>query len=165
MMILVLAERSKVDTLQERKTPKALKIQALGRVQSLLPRLRLVDGVSEPYTYEKLTNMYRYLNGKGELYFIEVYESGEWKPIGDVTFWQEDMPIVIGDARYRGRGIGKRVVSALVERGRALGYDRLYVGEIYNYNTASKRCFESVGFRAYEQTAQGWRYVLELTEP
>ena len=39
MMILVLAERSKVDTLQERKTPKALKIQALGRVQPLLPRL------------------------------------------------------------------------------------------------------------------------------
>ena len=27
-----LAERSKVDTLQERKTPKALKIQALWRV-------------------------------------------------------------------------------------------------------------------------------------
>ena len=126
--------------------------------------VRLVDGVSEPYTYEKLTNMYRYLNGKGELYFIEVREAGEWKPIGDVTFWQEDMPIVIGDARYRGRGIGRRVVSALVARGRELGYDRLYVGEIYDYNTASQRCFESVGFRAYEQTAHGWRYVLELTQ-
>ena len=44
MMILVLAERSKVDTLQERKTPKALKIQALGRVQPLLPRLASIKG-------------------------------------------------------------------------------------------------------------------------
>ena len=76
---------------------------------------RAREGVSEPYTCEKLTNMYRYLNDKGELYFIEVREAGEWKPIGDVTFWQEDMPIVIGDARYRGRGIGRRYVLELTK--------------------------------------------------
>lgn len=37
----------------------------------------LVDGKAEPYSYETLTNMYNYLNGKGELYFIEVSENGE----------------------------------------------------------------------------------------
>ena len=124
----------------------------------------LVDGKAEPYSYETLTNMYNYLNGKGELYFIEVNENGKWKPIGDVTFWQEDMPIVIGEREYRGKGIGKKVVSALVERGRTMGYDKLYVGEIYDFNTGSQKCFESVGFRSYEKTEKGSRYVLDLKE-
>lgn len=122
----------------------------------------LVDGVSEPYSYETLTNMYNYLNSKGELYFIEVNENGGWKPIGDVTFWQEDMPIVIGERQYRGKGIGKKVISALVERGRSIGFDKLYVGEIYDWNVGSRRCFESVGFRSYEKTEKGSRYVLEM---
>lgn len=122
----------------------------------------LIDGKAELYSYETLTNMYNYLNDKGELYFIEVNENGEWKPIGDVTFWQEDMPIVIGEREYRGKGIGKKVVSAFVEHGKAVGYDKLYVGEIYDFNIASQKCFESVGFRRYEKTEKGYRYVLEL---
>ena len=122
----------------------------------------LVDGKAEPYSYETLTNMYNYLNGKGELYFIEVNENGKWKAIGDVTFWQEDMPIVIGERKYRGKGIGKKVVSALVERGKSMGYDKLYVGEIYDFNIGSQKCFESVGFQSYEKTEKGSRYVLEL---
>lgn len=122
----------------------------------------LIDGKAELYSYETLTNMYNYLNDKGELYFIEVNENGEWKPIGDVTFWQEDMPIVIGEREYRGKGIGKKVISAFVEHGKAVGYDKLYVGEIYDFNIASQKCFESVGFRRYEKTEKGYRYVLEL---
>lgn len=122
----------------------------------------LVDGKTESYSYEKLTNMYNFLNRKGELYFIEVNEDGKWKPIGDVTFWQEDMPIVIGDPNYRRKGIGKKVISALIERGRAKGYDKLYVGEIYDFNIGSQKCFESVGFRSYEKTEKGSRYVLNL---
>ena len=68
----------------------------------------LVDGKRDPYTIERLGGMYRYLNNAGELYFIEVLENGTYKPIGDVTFWQDDMPIVIGDRNYRGRKIGRR---------------------------------------------------------
>lgn len=125
--------------------------------------VRLVDGKTESYSYEKLTNMYNFLNRKGELYFIEVNEDGKWKPIGDVTFWQEDMPIVIGDPNYRRKGIGKKVISALIEHGRAKGYDKLYVGEIYDFNIGSQKCFESVGFRSYEKTEKGSRYVLNLS--
>lgn len=66
----------------------------------------LVDGNRNPYTMERLGGMYRYLDNAGELYFIEVLENGTYKPIGDVTFWQEDMPIVIGDPACRGKGIG-----------------------------------------------------------
>jgi len=122
----------------------------------------LVDGKRDPYTIERLGGMYRYLNNVGELYFIEVLENGTYKPIGDVTFWQEDMPIVIGDRNYRGKKIGRKVVSALVERGKELGYDHLEIGEIYDWNVGSRRCFERVGFVAYEKTEKGAKYRLLL---
>ena len=121
----------------------------------------LVDGVRKAYDQATLNGMYCWLNDHGELYFIEVLENGVWKPIGDVTFWQEDMPIVIGDLQYRGKGIGKKVIAALIQRGQQLGYDKLYVNEIYDHNLASRNCFESQGFRAYEKTGKGSRFVLE----
>ena len=120
----------------------------------------LVDGKRDPYTMERLGGMYRYLNNAGELYFIEVLENGTYKPIGDVTFWQEDMPIVIGDQNYRGKGIGRKVISALIERGKKLEYDYLAVGEIYDWNEGSRRCFDSVGFIAYEKTEKGRSYKI-----
>ena len=122
----------------------------------------LVDGNRNPYTPERLAGMYHYLNEAGELYFIEIMENGTYKPIGDVTFWQEDMPIVIGDPNYRGNGIGRRVILALIQRGRMLGYNRLEVGEIYDWNKASRRCFESLGFTPYEKTEKGHSYRMSL---
>ena len=122
----------------------------------------LVDGKREPYTIERLNGMYRYLNNAGELYFIEVCENGTYKPVGDVTFWQEDMPIVIGDPAYRGKGIGRKVISALIERGKELGYDHLTVEEIYDWNIGSRRCFESAGFVACEKSEKGSLYRLAL---
>lgn len=122
----------------------------------------LVDGNKEPYTVERLNRMYAYLNKHGELYFIEALKCGRYHPIGDVTFWAEDMPIVIGDKRYRGQGIGAKVVAALVQRGKTLGYSQLFVDEIYEYNIASRKCFESVGFREFEKTEKGNRFVLPL---
>lgn len=52
----------------------------------------------------------------GELYFIEVKAAKEtaYTPIGDVTFWQQDMPVVIGEKAYRGKGIAHRVARSLV---------------------------------------------------
>ena len=122
----------------------------------------LVDGKRTPYTAEALERMYAYLDAHGELYFIEVLADGIYHPIGDVTFLREDMPIVIGDRRFRGKGIGGKVVAALIARGRALGWDRLGVAEIYDHNAASRRCFEKAGFRACEKTDRGSRFELIL---
>lgn len=122
----------------------------------------LVDGVSTPYTEEKLARMYTYLNNHGELYFIEAEENSVWRPIGDVTFSQEDLPIVIGDRSCRGKQIGQKVIQALIRRGKELGYSSLQVREIYEYNTASRRCFESAGFRPVGKTENGSRYLLTL---
>lgn len=69
----------------------------------------LVDGVKRKYDLEKIKCMYEYLNKMGELYFIEIKADGKFIPIGDVTFSKDDLPIVIGDKAYRGRGIGKQI--------------------------------------------------------
>lgn len=122
----------------------------------------LVDGNRDKYSENQLQRMYEYLNNKGELYFIEVYENGKYIPIGDVTFWEEDMPVVIGNRRFRGQGIGKKVIDTLIQRGKELGYTTLKVNEIYDFNRGSQKCFESVGFVAYEKTEKGSRYELKL---
>lgn len=122
----------------------------------------LVDGQKSTYDMDQLSRMYRYLDKAGELYFIEILENGTYQPIGDVTFWQEDMPIVIGNPNYRGKKIGRKVISALVQRGRELGFGYVSVGEIYDWNEPSRRCCESVGFRAYEKTEKGARYRMYL---
>ena len=122
----------------------------------------LVDGVRKPYSRETLYAMYSYLDARGEMYFIEALADGAWKPIGDVAFSKEDLPIVIGESAYRGRGVGKRVIRALMDRGRALGYDTLGVREIYDWNTASIRCFTSCAFAPVERAEQGWRYEAKL---
>ena len=122
----------------------------------------LVDGVRKAYDRGTLEGMYRYLDSHGELYFIEAREDGAWRPIGDVTFSRTDMPIVIGEAAYRGRGMGRQVIRALMGRGRQLGYETLGVREIYDYNEASLRCFAACGFLPVERTDKGWRLEAKL---
>ena len=122
----------------------------------------MVDGRRGAYDFDQLSRRYHYLEKKGEVYFIEILEDDVYHPIGDVTFWQEDMPIVIGDPNYRSLGIGKKVISTLIERGKSLGYSHLEVGEIYNWNLHSQKCFECLGFRVWKRTEKGASYRLEL---
>ncbi|WP_273365626.1 GNAT family N-acetyltransferase [Alicyclobacillus herbarius] len=102
---------------------------------------------TEPYDRETVERMYRYLSGHGELYIIEVRENEAWQSIGDVTLCPDMIPIVIGDARYRGHGIGPRVIRILIGRAKDLGWKRVVVSKIYSYNQRSRRMFESLGFR------------------
>lgn len=125
--------------------------------------VKLVDGEdAELYDTDRLKRMYDYLNDKGELYFIEVNIGNEYTPIGDVTFWKEDMPIVIGNKNYWGKGIGYKVIKALIQRVKILDYDKIYVNEIYSYNIASQKIFEKAGFRKYKENKNGYSYILEL---
>ena len=122
----------------------------------------LVDGVRKAYGREYMYGMYTCLDAHGELYFIEALADGAWVPIGDVAFSRADMPIVIGEPAYRGRGLGRKVVRALMDRGRQLGFEKLGVGEIYDWNDASIRCFTACGFAPVERTERGWRYEAKL---
>lgn len=125
--------------------------------------LRMSEGENtKPYTLENLTRMYTYLSLQGELYWIEELRDGKFVPIGDVTMWQEDMPIALGSPEVRGRGIGKAVVGALIKRARALGWSELNVGNIFAYNEASRRLFTSCGFVECAKTETGASYKLIL---
>lgn len=125
--------------------------------------VKLVDGLNGiKYDFAQLKRMYEYLNNIGELYFIEVLDNKKFIPIGDVTFWKDDMPIVIGDKNYRGKGIGKKVVKSLIQRAMKLGYKEIKVREIYTYNIGSQKLFESVGFEKAGCTKDGFSYVLSI---
>ena len=126
--------------------------------------LMLVDGKADPYTPDRIKRMYDYLGEHGEVYWIEYRTENGCVPIGDVTFWQKDMPIVIGRPEYRGQGIGRRVIEALCRRAGELGYPKIYVDEIYDFNIGSRRCFEAAGFVPCEKTERGNRYVKGLEE-
>ncbi len=122
----------------------------------------MVDGVKESYDIDKLNRMYSFLNENYELYFIEVFENGKFTPIGDVSFSAEDMPIVIGDENYRRKGIAKKVILSLVSRAKSLGFKSLSVKEIYGFNIASQRTFESIGFVKQKKTTMGFSYRLNI---
>ena len=109
--------------------------------------------------------MYEVLSQRGELYFIEVKQDDSWSPIGDVTFSENDLPIVIGVEAYRSIGVGREVIAALIKRARSLSYRQLRVQDIYDFNLPSKKLFTSFGFYSYEETELGHRYVLDLVLP
>lgn len=105
------------------------------------------EGVADKvYDMEIIKRMYTYLSNVGELYFIEVLENDAWKPIGDVTLSEENMPIVIGEEAYWGKGIGKKVISSLIQRAKKVGLKKLIVPSIYLYNNRSENLFVSLGF-------------------
>lgn len=127
--------------------------------------LWMVDGKREPYTPERLARMYDWLSEHGELWYIEVRDEGAesgWRTVGDVTLCSNDLPIVIGEKDLRSLHVGRRVVEALCGRARDLGWHEVLVGEIYDWNVASQRCFSAAGFEPYERTDHGarWRRAL-----
>lgn len=124
--------------------------------------LWLSEGIQDgTYTLDQINAMYTYLSGIGDLYFIEVYDE-TWIPIGDVTFSESTLPIVIGVADYRGKGIAYQVMCQLIDSAKKSGIKTLKLKEIYHYNTASQRLFESLGFKKFEETEKGMRYRLDL---
>lgn len=108
----------------------------------------LSEGLSnQTYDLYHIYNMYEFLSTRGELYFIEVKETQGWYAIGDVTLWEENLPIAIGDEAYWGQGIGKSVIKTLLKRAKSLGMTKISVPAIYHYNIGSQRLFESCGFK------------------
>jgi RimJ/RimL family protein N-acetyltransferase len=103
-----------------------------------------------PMERERVERMYRYQASKGEFYIIEVAVDGRWHPIGDVGLEPDTMPIVIGDAAWRSRGIGRRVLRLLIRRAESLGWPSLQAKYIWPENERSRRLFVGAGFRLTE---------------
>lgn len=121
------------------------------------------EGVTEKtYDIEIINRMYNYLSNIGELYFIEVLQEKLWTPIGDVTLSDKMMPIVIGNKKYWGKGIGKEVLKKLIERAKIIGFSSIKLKGIYKYNKRSKNLFTSVGFYKVLEDEKEEYYELKL---
>jgi RimJ/RimL family protein N-acetyltransferase len=109
--------------------------------------LHYSEGVTgKVYDMDIINRMYKYLSKIGELYFIEINEENHWKTIGDATLSEVNMPIVIGEEKYWGKGIGKKVISKLIERAKEIKLERINIPTIYTYNERSQNLFKAMGF-------------------
>ncbi len=93
----------------------------------------------------RIEKMYRWLSERGDVFVIEVLDE-TWRPVGDAALCATLMPIVIGDARYRNRGIGRQVLTLLIDVARSRGWTKLVAHKIFAYNERSMKLFENAGF-------------------
>jgi RimJ/RimL family protein N-acetyltransferase len=114
------------------------------------------------YDMDTINRMYEYLSNIGELYFIEVIMNNEWAAIGDVTLSEINMPIVLGDEGFWGRGIGKKVIKKLIERAKEIAIKRICVPTIYEYNHRSQNLFRSLGFIEIKDSGREKSFELRL---
>lgn len=121
------------------------------------------EGVeNKVYDINMINKMYKYLSNIGELYFIEVFENGFWIAVGDVTLSEDNMPIVIGNPKYWSRGISKKVLLKLINRGKLMGFKKIYIPTIYTYNKRSQNLFSSMGFIQVYSDENKKSYELKL---
>ena len=121
------------------------------------------EGITDRvYDIEVLNRMYKYLGSIGEIYFIEVFEDGAWQAVGDVTLSDRNMPIVLGDEKYWGKGIGRRVIAALLQRAKNIGLEKIFIPAIYKYNDRSRNLFKSFGFVKIAENGKEESYEKKL---
>jgi len=105
---------------------------------------RQVDNIDHTYSLEDLKRMYEYLSSHGEVYYIS-YKEDDWKLIGDVSLWDNNIAIVI-TREYQNKHIGRKVISKMIERAKELGIKELKA-KIYSFNMQSQKAFLSAGFK------------------
>ena len=106
--------------------------------------------------------MCTYLAKVGELYYIEAKERDIYIPIGDVTIKEENPPIAIWVDACRGKGIGKLVMQTVIDRLRELGFAKITGSTVYQWNTASQKLHEGLGFRRVSENEKEITYEREL---
>jgi RimJ/RimL family protein N-acetyltransferase len=123
------------------------------------------EGITDPAKRLDLDWVALKLNSlakSGELYFIEVFEGETYLPIGDVTLQENNPPIEIGVAKYRGVGIGTKVMQTLVKRAKEIGIKKIYNTGCYEDNFASQKMLEKAGFILVEHDKTKRRKVFEI---
>ena len=62
----------------------------------------------------RIEKMCRWLSDRGHVFVIEIFDE-TWRPVGDAALCETLMPIVIGDVKYRNRGVGSQALQRLIE--------------------------------------------------
>ncbi|MBR6807919.1 MAG: GNAT family N-acetyltransferase [Clostridia bacterium] len=135
-----------------------------------------VAGYRDPYVYQNsegifdenkipdenyVKGMLSYLDGAGELYFIEIRDGENFSAIGDVTVKDVNPPIAIWYGKYRGIGIGFSVMNAVIKRLKELGFAKITGSTVYKWNEHSLRLHKKLGYEVVGESED--EYILELT--
>lgn len=158
--------------------PEIIKIEQGLRLKKFDGNIdKMVAGYQDPVVYQNsegifdqdkipdidyIKGMCKYLDGVGELYFIQVLENGEYSSVGDVTVKAENPPIAIWQENYRGVGIGSKVMKTVMDRLSFLGYEKITGTSIFKWNTVSQRMHERVGFSRVGETKDAYIYEINL---
>ena len=118
------------------------------------PRLcKQVDNRDTVYDLPLLKRMYKYLNQRGDLFYIKY----RGRLCGDVCLQHSGEVNIVIAGPYQNRHIGRRVLGEIIRLGREKQLLHL-LAEIYSFNTQSRRMFEAAGF----QQADKERFELVL---
>ena len=100
-----------------------------------------VDDRDSVYDLKLLKAMYRYLNARGDLFYIKY----RGRLCGDVCLHPDgEVNIVVAKA-FQNKHIGRRVIAEMKKLAREKQIPKLHA-EIYSFNTQSQRMFERTGF-------------------
>jgi len=90
---------------------------------------------------------------------IELSTADGWRLVGlaffaplDRTKGHAELHTMIGEPSERGRGVGRRAVAALMDRGFAMGLRRIEL-RVLQTNAAARRLYEACGFQAIGHAA------------
>ena len=134
-------------------------------------------GYQDPYVYKNsegifddakkpninyIKGMFEWLNNNGELYYIQIREGQDFISIGDVTIKDVNPPIAIWYGKYRGIGIGTKVMKTVIKRLKELGYDKITGTTVYKWNESSQRMHEKLGFIKVDENDDEYIYELNL---
>lgn len=107
---------------------------------------RQVDNRDTVYDLELLKAMYKYLNAKGDLFYIK-YRN---RLCGDVCLQPDGEINIVVAKPFQNKHIGRRVIAEIIRLADEKGIGELHA-VIYSFNHQSRRMFESVGFRQTEE--------------
>ena len=105
------------------------------------------------YDLATLKAMYKYLNKKGDLYYIK-YKN---RLCGDVCLQDNGEINIVIAKEFQNKHIGRRVIEEIIALAKEKNIQELYA-VIYSFNTQSQRMFESVGFKRIE----GEKFILYI---
>jgi len=99
--------------------------------------LHYLEGDADPYNKRQVRGMYARLGDGGDVFIIEVEDAGKWIAVGAAVLRADTLPIVIGDPRFRSRGLGSVVLADLIQRAQSRGWAELNVRKVFDYNERS----------------------------
>ena len=112
-----------------------------------------VDNRNHIYDLELLKSMYRYLDKRGDLFYIK-YKN---RLCGDVCLQDSGEICVVVAKDLQNKHIGRRAVGEILKLAREKNMSEVFA-EIYSFNTQSQKMFESIGFTQVETE----KYIMKL---